>query len=191
MYRRHRCPHEEPEHLTVEGDFYVPEKPQYHMAERPKPFKPTDNLFIEGNFEGKRKTKEDFKTIQVERSQIIRHEDNLKITDGHFYGETTSRMDYQREIEEDKPIRRNTYTKEEVENLNVETSEISTIRRRTWTKEDFEAQGYPQKQDESPTKYKPIERPQQIRPSDNLKPEGDFYSSQKEKYRPAERPKQV
>lgn len=160
------------------------------MAEIPKPFKPTDNLVIEGTFEGMRKTTEDFKVVQTERSQIIRHEDNLKITDGKFYGETTSRKDYQREVEEDKPMRRNTYTKEEVENLNIETTEFSTIRRRTFTKEDFEAHGYPQKPDE-PKKYKPFERPQQIKPTDNLRPEGDFYSPEKEQYRPGERPKQV
>lgn len=163
------------------------------MAEKAKPFKPTDNLIIEGTFEGKRRT-EDFKIVQVERSQIIRHEDNLKITDGQFYGETTSRKDYQREVQEDKPIRRNTYTKEEMENLNIETTEtteVSSIRRRTWTKEDFEAHKLPQKPDDSQVKYKPVERPQQIKPTDNLRPEGEFFSPQKEEYRPAERPKQV
>lgn len=121
--------------------------------------------------------------MKVERSQIIRHEDNLKVTDGQFYSQTTSKSDYQREIEEDKPLRRNTYTKEEADNLNItsETTEVSTtIRRRTWTKEELEA-----------VKYKSIERPQQIKPVDNLKPEGEFYSPTKEGFKPAERPKQV
>ena len=160
------------------------------MAEKSKPIRPTDNLIIEGTFEGKRKT-EDYKVVQVERSQIIRHEDNLKVTDGQFYGQTTSRTDYQREVEKDKPIRRNTYTKEEIENLNFETTEVSTIRRRTFTKEDFEDTKLAKKPDDSPVKYTTVERPQQIKPTDNLRPEGEFYSPQKEEFRPSERPKQV
>lgn len=115
----------------------------------------------------------------------------MKVTDGQFYGQTTSRTDYQREVEKDKPIRRNTYTKEEIENLNFETTEVSTIRRRTFTKEDFEATKLPQKPDDSPVKYKTVERPQQIKPTDNLRPEGEFYSPEKEEFRPSERPKQV
>ena len=146
---------------------------------------------IEGTFEGKRKTNEDFKIVQSERSRIIRHEDNLKISDGTFYGQSISRTDYQREVDEDKPIRRNTYTKEEIDNLNFESTEVSTIRRRTWTKEELEAIKHPQKPDDSHPKYKQIDRPQQIKPADNLRPEGEFYSPHKEEFRPAERPKQV
>jgi hypothetical protein len=179
---RHRCPHEEPEHLTVEGEFHTPDKPQYQPVEKVKPIKPTDNLTVEGTFEGRRRT-DDYSVFKAERSTIIRQHDNLKVTDGQFYSQTTSQSDYQREIEEDKPLRRNTYTKEEAENLNItsETSEVSTtIRRRTWTKEELEA-----------VKYKTIDRPQQIKPVDNLRPEGEFYSPTKEDFQPAERPKQV
>jgi hypothetical protein len=132
---------------------------------------------VEGTFEGQRKTME---VHRAERSQIIRHEDNLKITDGQFYSETTSKSDYQREIEENRQIRRNTFTKEEVENLNEDLTESTTIRRRTWTKEDFDA-----------IKYKQPERPQQVKPVDNLKPEGNFYSPEKSEFKAAERPKQV
>lgn len=164
----------------MEGEFYKPDKPTYQPVEKAKPIKPTDNLIMEGTFEGKRRN-ESF--VVAERSQIIRHEDNLKVTDGQFYSQTTSQKDYQRETENDKPGRRNTYTKEEVDNLNMttETTEVSTtIRRRTWTKEDFDA-----------IKYKTLERPQQIKPVDNLRPEGEFYSPTKEDFKPAERPKQV
>lgn len=174
--------------MAVEGEFYTPDKPQYQPVEKAKPIRPTDNLIVEGTFEGKRRTTDDFSSYKIERSQIIRHEDNLKVTDGKFFSETTSKKDYQRETEEDKPIRRNTYTKEEIENLNIDSSEITTIRRRTWTKEDLEA--LKQTTDEK-TKYKTVERPQQIKPTDNLRPEGDFYSPTKDEFRPAERPKQV
>lgn len=138
IFRRHRCPHNEPEHLALEGDFMVPEKPQYQTVERQKPFLPSNNLVV---------------------------------NDGQFYSETTSKTDYQREIEEERSIRRNTFTKEEVENLNIDSSETTTIRRRTWTKEDFDA-----------VKYKQPERPQQVKPVDNLRLEGEFQSPEKPKF---------
>jgi hypothetical protein len=115
---------------------------------------------MEGSFEGKRKTTEDFQTHKFERSTIVKHVDNLKVTDGVFYSETTSKSDYQRAIEEDQPIRRNTYTKEEVENLNIDSSQITTIRRRTWTKEELEDL---KKKTTETVKYKSIERPQQVK----------------------------
>lgn len=180
-FSRHRCPHEEPEHLKIEGDFYKPEKEPYIPAERQKPFKPHDNLIVEGTFEGRRS--EDFKIHKTERSTIVRHEDNLRITGGQFYGETTSKKDFTREVEEDSPIRRNTYTKEE--------TDVETIRKRTWTKEELEEVRRRVKEDEKP-KYKPIERPTQYKPSDNLGPsEEPFYSPEKDKFVPAERPQQV
>lgn len=145
-----------------------------------KPFKPHDNLTVEGTFEGKRS--DDFKAFKMERSQIVRHDDNLTVTGGQFYSETTSKTAYQREIEEDSPVRRNTYTKEE--------SEAQTIRRRTWTKEELEAVRIKAVEDEKP-RYKPIERPTQVKPTDNLKPEGQFYSPEKGHFVPAERPQQV
>lgn len=179
---RHRCPHEEPEHLKVEGDFYTPEKEHYKPVEKPKPFKPQDNLIVEGTFEGRRT--EDYQVHKFERSQIVRREDNLKISDGEFYSQTTNKSSYQREIEEDQPLRRNTYTKEE-DDLNEKS-----IRRRTWTKEELEAVRQKAIDDEKP-KYKPIDRPQQVKPTDNLRPEGDFYSPEKDRFVPADRPKQV
>lgn len=178
IFRRHRCPHEEPEHLTIEGDFYLPEKQSFKPAERTQPFRPHDNLIVEGTFEGRRT--DDFTSHKFEKSQIIRHEDNLKITGGQFYGETTSKMDFHRETEEDSLIRRNTYTKDEDE---------TTIRRRTWTKEELEA--VRQKVADEKPKYKPIERPTQVKPTDNLKPEGEFYSPTKDQFVPADRPHQV
>lgn len=180
-FSRHRCPHEEPEHLKIEGDFYKPEKEPYIPVERQKPFRPHDNLTVEGTFEGRRS--EDFKVHKTERSTIVRHEDNLRISGGQFFSETTSKTDFQREIEEDSPIRRNTYTKEE--------TDVETIRKRTWTKEELEAVRQKVKDDEKP-KYKPIERPTQYKPSDNLGPsEEPFYSPEKDKFVPAERPQQV
>lgn len=182
-FRRHRCPHKEPEHLTVEGEFFKMEKIQYQPVEKVKPFKPHDNLVIEGKFEGKKTTTtEDFSTF--ERSKIVRHEDNLKITGGQFYSQTTSKSDYQRESEDEfSTVRRNTYTKDD--------EETTTIRRRTWTKEDFEENLKKIKEDEKSPKYKQIERPQQTRPTDNLYPEGDFEREAKPKFAPVERPKQV
>lgn len=162
--------------MKIEGDFYTPEKQPFKPAERTQPFRPHDNLVIEGTFEGKRT--EDFQTHKFERSQIVRHEDNLKITGGQFYSETTSKIDFHRETEDDSPIRRNTYTKDEEE---------TTIRRRTWTKEELEAV----RQKANEPKYKPIERPTQVKPTDNLKPEGEFYSPTKDQFVPADRRHQV
>lgn len=127
-------------------------------------------MVIEGTFEGRRS--EDYTSFKSERSQIVRHEDNLTVTGGQFYGETTSKTAYNKEIEEDSKTRRNTYTKEE-------SDATETIRRRTWTKEELEA-----------VRYKPIERPTQVKPTDNLKPEGEFYSPEKDQYKPGERPQQ-
>lgn len=167
--------------MKIEGDFYKPEKEPYIPAERQKPFKPHDNLVVEGTFEGRRS--EDFKAHKTERSTIVRHEDNLRITGGQFFSETTSKTDFTREVEEDSPIRRNTYTKEE--------TDVETIRKRTWTKEELEEVRRRVKEDEKP-KYKPIERPTQYKPSDNLGPsEEPFYSPEKDKFVPAERPQQV
>lgn len=40
-------------------------------------------------------------------------------------------------------------------------------------------------------KYIPAERPQQVRPEDNLRPEGTFDRPEKTAFKPAERPKAV
>lgn len=151
-FSRHRCPHEEPEHLTIQGDFYTPEKQPYRPVEKTKPFKP---------------------------------QDNLTITTGEFYSQTTSQKDFTREIEEDTQIRRNTYTKEESDLIDT-----TSIRKRTWTKEELEAVRQKVRDDEKP-KYKPVERPTQVKPTDNLKPEGDFVRDKKPGFVPAERPQQV
>lgn len=41
------------------------------------------------------------------------------------------------------------------------------------------------------TKFVPADRPQQVRPQDNLKQTGEFYSPEKSKFVPADRPQQV
>lgn len=43
---------------------------------------------------------------------------------------------------------------------------------------------------EKPT-FTPAERPQQVRPEDNLRQEGTFYTPEKPKFQPVERPKSV
>lgn len=181
--RRHRCPHDKPENLKIEGDFYVPEKETFTLVERSVPVKPHDNLTMEGKFEGRRS--DDYRFQQTDKIEIVRHEDNLKVSEGKFFSQTTSQKDYQREIEEDQPFRRNTYTKDE----EFETSEVK-IRKRTWTKEELEEIRLKVQDGEKP-KYKTIERPTQFKPNDNLKPEGEFYTPEKSTYAPADKINQV
>lgn len=40
-------------------------------------------------------------------------------------------------------------------------------------------------------KFRPADRPQQFKPSDNLRPEGDFQRPERTEFKPAERPQQV
>lgn len=183
FFSRHRCPHDNSENLKIEGDLYIPEKETFTMVERSVPVKPHDNLSMEGSFEGRRS--EDYKFQKTEKMKVIRHEDNLKVSEGKFFSQTTSQMDYQREIVEDQPIRRNTYTKEE----ESETNE-TRIRKRTWTKEELEEIRLKVQEGEKP-KYKPIERSTQIKPTDNLKSEGDFYTPEKSTFTPADKRTQV
>lgn len=168
--------------MTVEGEFFIPEKESFVPTERQAPVKPHDNLTVGGTFEGRRS--DDYRYQQTSKSEIIRHEDNIKVSQGTFYSQTTSQKDYQREVIEDEPLRRNTYTKEESE------LEETKIRRRTWTKEELEEIRMKVQEDNKP-KYKPIDRPTQVKPTDNLKPEGEFYTPDRDQFRPSERPVQV
>uniref|UniRef100_A0A182F5Y4 Uncharacterized protein n=1 Tax=Anopheles albimanus TaxID=7167 RepID=A0A182F5Y4_ANOAL len=91
--------------------------------------------------------------------------------------------------DESSTIRRGTWTKEDAEQHQANRRESYTIehsstendvsgRRLTWTKDDFEAIDI--------SKIKG-ERPKPIRHEDNLKPEGQFYTPERQGYTPGER----
>lgn len=80
------------DNLKTEGKFDVPTKDTFKPAERPKQVKPVDNLKMTGDFEGRRKTQE--VVTKVDRVQIKKHEDQLKLHDGKMETTTTSQSTF-------------------------------------------------------------------------------------------------
>lgn len=81
------------DNLRPEGKFYTPDKKpteptEKRAAERPKQIRPVDNLKITGEFEGKRKTQE--VVTKVERTEVKKHIDQLKLNDGKMETTTTN-----------------------------------------------------------------------------------------------------
>lgn len=80
-----------PDNLKLEGDFDRPKQPKFESSPRPKATKPVDNLKITGDFEGKSSVqKTEFKTVKGERSEIIKHTDQITLNTGTMSKTTTN-----------------------------------------------------------------------------------------------------
>ncbi|XP_020289920.1 titin isoform X3 [Pseudomyrmex gracilis] len=80
-----------PDHLRPEGDFYRPQKTVVGPAEKRTPIKHPDHLKPEGDFVGR--PRDDFTPKRVTRAEVVRREDNLKMT-GDFEGTTSHKSTY-------------------------------------------------------------------------------------------------
>lgn len=76
------------DNLKTEGEFTTRIIEEYRPAEKPVVKKPEDNLKLTGRFEGKRKTQE--VVTKVERTEVKKHEDQLKLNEGKMETTTTN-----------------------------------------------------------------------------------------------------
>lgn len=155
-------------------------------------------------------TKTDFTGDQmIERVSPVRRNTWTKL-EGDLTTTTTSQAEF---IDHKDTFERTTITQKKTDNLVMEgqvdyttTNQTDFIdqesyvyqrpRKRTWTKDDYEK--FHHQTDETTfvqtnkTTFQPGERPQPIKPQDNLRPnEGDFVRPEKPKFIPAERPHQI
>ncbi|KAK6630596.1 hypothetical protein RUM43_014581 [Polyplax serrata] len=181
LYSTHLTPGDRPrpvrpeDNLFPEGEFEKRPKDEFVPAERPKQKKPKDNLKPEGEFEGMPTSREEFRVTSGDRVDVVRREDNLRMEgDINTY---RSRDDYIYQKTE-----RVTSIRQE-DNLRVEGEFVKRIN------EEF-IQGERPKPIKHMDNLYP-EGPKQKKPKDNLKPEGEFERTPKDKYTPGERPKPV
>lgn len=114
-------------------------------------------------------------TTRVDRTVVTKHTDNL-ICEGDRTFETTTKKDFQdTEVTYTRP-RKRTWTKDDVNKYYETIEEVTT----TETHDTFKTV-----EDINRERLTPF------RPSDNLKPEGEFYTPEKPGFKPAESPKQV
>ncbi|XP_031631777.1 uncharacterized protein LOC116346019 [Contarinia nasturtii] len=205
-----RTPMKKPvDHLKPEGDIEFTDKKPYKPAEKVVATKPQDTLYLSGEFNDITTSKTDFTGEQiVERASPIRRNTWTKL-EGDLITTTTSQTEF---IDHKDTFERTNITQKKTDNLFLDgvtdfktTSQTDFIdqeivyqrpRKRTFTKDDYE-KFHHQTDDTtfvrtSETIYQPGERPQAVKPQDNLRTnEGDFVRPEKSKYVPAERPQQV
>ncbi|KAL0102066.1 hypothetical protein PUN28_018543 [Cardiocondyla obscurior] len=80
-----------PDNLRPEGDFERPQKTVIGPAERRTPIKHPDNLKPEGDFV--KRPRDDFTPKRAEKAEVVKREDNLKMTGG-FEGTTSHKSTY-------------------------------------------------------------------------------------------------
>nr|QSG30415.1 SAXO downstream of blistered [Kallima inachus] len=200
------------DNLRPEGDFTtsrtITEDYKVVTGERADIIRRTDNIITEGEFTDSTTTRTEYTLKPVERQKPVRRNTWTKI-EGDMITETTSHSEY---IDYTDTVERTTSIKRKTDNLihegeidfvtsnQQDYTEKNTIierpqRRRTWTKEDFD-KFYSTEDIETHTttqeeyriyEEKSPKRPER-KPEDNLRPEGEFLTPDKEKWSPAERP---
>lgn len=79
------------DNLKLEGDFDRPQKHKFELSPRPNPVKPADNLKITGDFEGRSSVqKSEFKNVKGQRSEIVKHSDQITLNTGSMSKTTTN-----------------------------------------------------------------------------------------------------
>ncbi|KAG4071742.1 hypothetical protein HA402_011896 [Bradysia odoriphaga] len=80
-----------PDNLKLEGEFDRPQQRKFEPSPRPKATKPVDNLRVTGDFEGKSSVqKSEFKNVKGERSEIVKHSDQITLNTGTMSKTTTN-----------------------------------------------------------------------------------------------------
>lgn len=128
--------------------------------------------------------------------------------EGDLITATTSQTEF---VDHKDTFERTTITQKRTDNLVMEgqteyktTNQTDFIdqeyvyqrpRKRTWTKDDYEKFHHQTDQTTfvktNERTFQPAERPQAVKPEDNLRPEGSFDRPEKSPFRPAERPQAV
>lgn len=98
-----------PDNLKLEGEFDRPEQRKFEPSPRPKATKPADNLKITGDFEGKSSVqKSEFKNVKGERTEIVKHTDQITLNSGTMSKTTTNSDSFDRKtVVQPKQPRRN------------------------------------------------------------------------------------
>ncbi|XP_011864756.1 PREDICTED: uncharacterized protein LOC105560330 [Vollenhovia emeryi] len=126
-----RSPIKHPDNLKPEGDFQRRTPEKIGPGERRSPIRHADNLKPEGDFIGR--PRDDFTPKRAERAEVVKREDNLKMTGG-FEGTTSHKSTYTVVRGERADI------KSHEDNLKISTGtmETKTTSRDTYTPSKYE-----------------------------------------------------
>lgn len=180
------------DNLRPEGKMYLPEKTEFKSTEKRKQVRHSDNLITEGEMHIYKKNE----TVNgtVEKTNIIRHEDNLKMT-GQFvdmiakndYNVTKGERAKVVKQEDNLKIEGKFSTSRSSDEYRAVTAEKVVVVK---TKDNLKLEGnfedHTKRDDYTVIKG---ERVDVVRHPDNLKLEGDFDRPQQKKFESSPRPK--